>query len=337
MRLEVKDLCAAYDRNDVLSSVDFTVEEGEFFTILGDSASGKSTILKAIAGLLPLKGGDILLDNVSIVEKPIHKREIAFVFQKPLLFPHLNVRRNICFQLENKKWTNEMMMERIEEMSRLLHIGDILERMPKEISGGQQQRVALARALAFHPKIILMDEPFSSLDPKLRLEFGQLIKSIQKALGLTVIFVTHDVNEALSLSDHVAFLEKGHLTQIAEPNTLFNQPINKVIARFLGRCNLIEGRIANHIFSGGGLRLDHVSDKEGRYLLMLRPHQINVEDQGPYKIHEITIVGKEKLLTLINETHDLRIEVESQWDSSFVIGQEVGITMNQDHCHFILD
>jgi ABC-type Fe3+/spermidine/putrescine transport system ATPase subunit len=165
MRLEVKDLSVAYDVEEVLSSVDFTVEEGEFFTILGDSGSGKSTILKAISGLIPIKRGIITLDHKTLYDVPIHKREIGFVFQKPLLFPHLNVRRNICFQLENKKWSMEDMQERIEEMSRLLYIGDILERMPKEISGGQQQRVALARALAVHPEIILMDEPFSSLEP----------------------------------------------------------------------------------------------------------------------------------------------------------------------------
>lgn len=234
MKIIVKNLSVQYEKNQVLKHISFQVNSGEFLTIIGKSGSGKSTLLKTIAGLITPSSGTILMDEKDITTSTAEQRAIGFVFQKALLFPHLTVRENIAFGPKVHRWSKEKIEARVNELLHLLQISDLGDRMPNEISGGQQQRVSMARSLALNHQVLFMDEPFSSLDPYLKEDMYKLLKVIKAELHLTIVFVTHDVDEALSLSDRMAFLEDGRFVQIDTPNKLYDEPASEEVARFFG-------------------------------------------------------------------------------------------------------
>ncbi|PVA10539.1 polyamine ABC transporter ATP-binding protein [Pelagivirga sediminicola] len=223
-----------------LDRVDLTVEEGEFLTLLGPSGSGKTTLLSAIAGFAPLSEGRIDLRGRDITSEPPEHRDFGMVFQGYALFPTMTVRDNIAFPLKVRKRPASEIKKRVEYCLGLVQMEDFADRMPSQMSGGQQQRIALARALSFEPQVLLLDEPLSALDKKLRADLQWELKSLHDSLGVTFIYVTHDQDEALSMSDRVVILKDGRIQQQGVPDALYNHPRNRFVADFLGKSNFMD-------------------------------------------------------------------------------------------------
>ena len=237
-RIELKNISHAFGRNEVLKDVDISIEDGEFFTLLGPSGCGKTTLLRLIAGFTELQKGDILLDGKSIANAAPEKRNIGFVFQNYALFPHMTVWENICFGLNVKKERSDVINSTASKYLELVDMAEFKNRRINELSGGQQQRVAVARSLAIEPKILLLDEPMSNLDVSLREEMRSEIKRIQRELSITTVFVTHDQNEALSVSDRIAVFNEGRCLMCDTPENVYFHPKDDFTAGFLGKTNI---------------------------------------------------------------------------------------------------
>ena len=242
--VEFERVCKSYDgRVQVVRDLDLTVYEGEFLTLLGASGSGKTTCLMMLAGFEPLTSGTIRIHGHSVHDLPPRKRGIGVVFQNYALFPHMTVGGNLAFPLEVRRLDPEQIRERVRRALQLVRLEGLEERRPAELSGGQQQRVAIARALVFEPSLVLMDEPLGALDRRLREEMQYEIRRIQRSLGVTVVYVTHDQQEAMVLSDRVAVFRRGRIEQIAQPETLYEEPERPFVASFIGENNLLHGRV----------------------------------------------------------------------------------------------
>jgi putative spermidine/putrescine transport system ATP-binding protein len=243
--LEFRGVCKSYDGVHLaVASLDFTVAKGEFLTFLGPSGSGKTTALMMLAGFEMPSAGDILLDGRSIAQTPPHRREMGVVFQNYALFPHMTVAENIAFPLRARRRPADEVRSRVAQALQLVRLTGFEQRRPAQLSGGQQQRVALARALVFDPALVLMDEPLGALDRQLREQLQFEIKSIQAQLGLTVIYVTHDQSEAMTMSNRIAVFHNGEVQQLATPAELYDRPRNAFVAGFVGESNSIKGVIA---------------------------------------------------------------------------------------------
>src|ERR687890_292185 len=239
-RIWVKNLSKRFGDLVALTDFELEVEGGEFISLLGPSGCGKTTALNCFSGLLEPDAGDIELDGESILSVPPERRRFGMVFQNYALFPHLSIARNVSFGLEMEGVGKTEVRERVEEVLSLVHLEEHRDKYPAQLSGGQQQRVALARAVVTRPRIILMDEPLSNLDAKLRLEMRTEIRRLHQALGLTTVYVTHDQEEALSLSDRLVVLRNGRVEQIGTPEDLHERPANRHVADFMGFRNLFE-------------------------------------------------------------------------------------------------
>ena len=238
----------AYGRTQVLTDVSITIQPGEFFALLGPSGSGKSTLLRLLAGFLHPLSGSIRVGGEDVTRVPPWKRDIGMVFQNYALWPHMTVRKNVAFGLEERRLPRAEIDRRVASALDLVGLGDYGERRPGQLSGGQQQRVALARTIAVEPKLLLLDEPLSILDAKLRIHMRVELLALQRKLGITTIFVTHDQEEALSICDRVAVLDQGVIQQVGTPVELYDAPANRFIATFVGTINLLRGTLAE---SGG--------------------------------------------------------------------------------------
>jgi spermidine/putrescine ABC transporter ATP-binding subunit len=241
--IRLERLAKRYGPVEAVRGVDLEIAEGEFLTLLGPSGCGKTTIIRMIAGYVEATAGRIFLDGRDITDDPPQKRRIGMVFQHYALFPHLTVEDNVGFALKIEGKPRDFIRRRVAEMLELVHLPSVARRYPGELSGGQQQRVALARALAFSPRILLMDEPLGALDLKLREQMQQELKRIQQEVGITTIHVTHDQEEALSMSDRVVVMEPGRIVQIDTPEALYDRPLTKYVADFVGKINLIEAEV----------------------------------------------------------------------------------------------
>ncbi len=250
--LTLRGLSKRYGATLAVDAVDLSIGRGEFVTLLGPSGSGKTTLLMMIAGFVEPSEGEILLDGRPITPLPPERREFGMVFQGYALFPHLSVADNVAFALKVRGIAREEIERRVAEAVALVKLGGLERRLPRELSGGQQQRVALARALVFRPHLLLLDEPLSALDKKLRGELQVELKSLHQRVGLTFIYVTHDQEEALSMSDRVAILHRGKVVQIGSPDELYERPATRFVADFLGRSNFIRGRVVEA--NGGTFR-----------------------------------------------------------------------------------
>ena len=239
--IELKNLTKNYGEQQVLRGIDLDIHENEFLTLLGPSGCGKTTTLRIIAGFEEPSGGQVLFNGQEISKLPPYKREVNTVFQKYALFPHMNVFDNIAFGLNLKKMNKALIKEKVAKMLKLVDLEGYEKRDVTQLSGGQQQRVAIARALVNEPKILLLDEPLGALDAKLRKEMQIELKKIQKEVGITFIFVTHDQEEALSMSDTVVVMNDGEIQQIGTPIDIYNEPENRFVADFIGESNIIEG------------------------------------------------------------------------------------------------
>ena len=236
----IKDAVKRYGDFTALKGVNLEIKQGEFFTLLGPSGCGKTTLLRMIAGFNSVDGGEICFDDKVINNLEAHKRDIGMVFQNYAIFPHLTVAENVAYGLKAKKYPKDQIPGKVEEALDLVQIKNLKDRKPNELSGGHQQRVALARAFVIEPGVLLMDEPLSNLDAKLRVQMRTVIKKLQRRLGITTIYVTHDQEEALAISDRIAVIKEGEVMQVGSPENIYKKPQNTFVAGFIGVSNFVE-------------------------------------------------------------------------------------------------
>ena len=240
VRIELVDIVKQFGSLRVVDKVNLTIDDGEFFTLLGPSGCGKTTLLRMIAGFNDPDSGDILFGGKSVLSLPAHRRNTGMVFQNYALFPHMTVFDNVAYGMEARKLSRDTINKRVMEILDSVQLLELRGRYPRQLSGGQQQRVALARALVIRPDVLLMDEPLSNLDAKLRVTMREEIRHIQQNLGITTIYVTHDQEEAMAVSDRVAIFYNGSLQQVADPQGIYFAPANRFTAEFMGSCNILE-------------------------------------------------------------------------------------------------
>ena len=324
MKLKIEHLFSGYDSDVVLKDLSLEVAEGEFLSLLGPSGCGKSTLMKTISGILPAKSGRILLDGQDITNLPVHKRGTVVVFQDMRLFPHKSVTENVAFPLKMQGISKHERLNTAEELLKKVQMGGFGNRKPGELSGGQQQRIALARALAEKPKLLLLDEPFSALDENLREDMRRLVLQLQKEFAMTVILVTHDREEALSMSDRVALLFDGQLSQIGTPRQVYDRPKTKQVADYFGNCVYIPGHVENGIFTAPGISCP-AAVPDGSYRIMLRPDSLELHQGGnyPLQVEEISFRGSDSLICLRSQDGTL-------WKKSCTgtVAMQVGDTVN---------
>ena len=322
----------------VIDDLNLTIENGELFTLLGPSGCGKTTLLRMIAGFNSIEGGDFFFGETRINDMEPSKRNIGMVFQNYAIFPHLTVRDNVAFGLKQRKVAKEERETRTDEYLKLMQIDQFADRKPDQLSGGQQQRVALARALVINPDVLLMDEPLSNLDAKLRVDMRQAIRDIQRSIGITTVYVTHDQEEAMTISDHIAVMNLGEIQQVGSPKELYHKPHNEFVANFIGKTNLIDAKIIkenNKTFLQIGeykLELqeyDHVEPQDVR--VSIRPEEFIKDESG---VIEATVDNSVYLGSsvnyLLNTNFAERIEVteESTFEENLKPGDVIHLAVN---------
>ncbi|MDR1852671.1 MAG: ABC transporter ATP-binding protein [Propionibacteriaceae bacterium] len=296
-----------------LDDVTLSVGLGEFFVMLGPSGCGKTTLLRSIAGLEVLDKGEIYLGDLALNPLPPYRRPVNTVFQSYALFPHLSVYENIAFGLRMDKMPRRLINARVYEMLELVQLADVGGRKPNQLSGGQQQRVALARALAKSPKVLLLDEPLSALDLKLRRGMQGELKRIQRETGITFVFVTHDQEEALSLGDQIAVFENGKPAQIGTPQEIYKHPVNRFVADFIGDTNFLDSTLDRGIVDIGAVPFQVESDhRGGKVTLAVRPENIFVTPNGKLAgtLTEFTYMGTDLRATVaLSDGQTLRLRI----------------------------
>ncbi len=241
--ISIKNAVKRYGQNTVIPDLSLEIKNGELFTLLGPSGCGKTTLLRMIAGFNSIEGGHFYFNDVEINDMDPGKRNIGMVFQNYAIFPNMTVRKNVEFGLKNRKMQTENIREEAEKFLKLVHVDQYADRMPDRLSGGQQQRVALARALVIRPDVLLMDEPLSNLDAKLRIEMRTVIKSIQRDVGITTVYVTHDQEEAMAISDRIAVMQEGVIRHCGRPKDIYQRPADLFVATFIGKSNLLKAQL----------------------------------------------------------------------------------------------
>ena len=297
--IELKNITKSFDGEVVLDHMDLDIYDNEFLTLLGPSGCGKTTTLRLIGGFESADEGDIIFMGENINDTPPHKRNVNTVFQRYALFPHLNVFENVAFPLREKRVPKAEVEQRVKEMLSMVALTGFEHRSVTSLSGGQQQRVAIARALISRPKVLLLDEPLAALDLKLRKDMQQELKNIQKAMGITFVFVTHDQEEALSMSDTVVVMSEGRIQQIGTPIDIYNEPKNAFVADFIGESNIVDGvmledrkvAFSGHVFDC----VDFGFEKKEPVDVVIRPEDVDIvpEDKGMLKgvVTSVTFLG----------------------------------------------
>lgn len=245
-----------YGNKVIIPDLDLEIKNGEFFTLLGPSGCGKTTLLRMVMGFNTIEGGKIKFNDKVINDIPPGKRNIGMVFQNYAIFPHLTVKQNVAFGLENRKIEKSQIDEKVEDIMKVVKIDEYKDRLPENLSGGQQQRVALARAIVIHPDVLLMDEPLCNLDAKLRVEMRNAIKEIQNNIGITTIYVTHDQEEAMAISDRIAVMREGVIQHVGTPKEIYQRPTNIFVASFIGNTNILNRKLS----IDNGKAILHLSD-----------------------------------------------------------------------------
>lgn len=340
--IQIKNLNKVFDNGfEALKSIDLDVEDGSLVCLLGPSGCGKTTILNLIAGLLDPTGGDILFDGVSIIDKHPKDRNIGMVFQNYALYPHMSVLENVTFPLRVGK--NKISQEKANKVAKeymiLTDIFELADKKPNSLSGGQQQRVAIARALVQNPKILLLDEPLSNLDARLRLRIREEIRSLVKKIGVTTIFVTHDQEEALSISDKIALMDEGIMQQYDIPQNLYLDPANLFVAKFIGNpiINTYNVSFEDGVFIGKDFQIKLSSlekdlfrkplDKK-EYILGIRPEYFSVDSSGPISvtINSIEMIGRYSIIHFDLDEEKSRAVVDSK--ILYKVGDKLNISIN---------
>ena len=322
MRVVLDHVTKRFSDVTAVSEFSATLEDGELISLLGPSGCGKSTLLNMLSGILPVSGGKIYFDDQDVTMLPPEKRGIGLVFQNYALYPHMTVLGNICFPLETQRVPKAERLDRAHEIAKLVHVDMLMNRKPSELSGGQQQRVAIARALVKNPRLLLLDEPLSNLDARLRLEMREEIRRIQQRTGVTTIFVTHDQEEAMSISDRIVLMKAGVLQQNDLPQRLYNEPANQFVADFLGNppINNISGTVENGAFTVKGSKASCLLPilegiENGRKVnLSVRSESFYLDDNGPIScdVTRVYQMGKEEMAYLSFGGVDFRAYIDSE-------------------------
>ena len=290
VEININKVVKKYGDLTIIPGLDEHIKNGEFFTLLGPSGCGKTTLLRMIAGFNSIEGGTIAFNDKVINDIPAHERNIGMVFQSYAIFPHLTVRENVEYGLKLRKMPKDEMKRKVDDILDVVQITEYQDRLPERLSGGQQQRVALARAIVIHPSVLLMDEPLSNLDAKLRVEMRSAIREVQKQVGITTVYVTHDQEEALSISDRIAVMKKGVIQQTASPHTIYTRPYNVFVSTFIGPSNLFHATVRADgsgkavVFNDGYVMpMDNLSDEvtDGMQVIVsVRPEEFSIQPQG---------------------------------------------------------
>jgi len=306
------------DTFTALKDVSIAVERGEFFTLLGPSGCGKTTLLRSIAGFNQLTSGSILIEGRDLGSVPPHKRDIGMVFQDYAVFPHLTVFENVAFGLKPRKVARDEIARRVPEALEAVRLGALADRLPAAMSGGQQQRIGLARAMVINPQLLLMDEPLSNLDAKLRVELREEIRDIQKQIGIAAIYVTHDQEEALAISDRICVMSNGHIEQVGTPQEIYGNPQTLFVASFVGTINKLKpGAALDHLL--GELGLAETAKAHPNATWVVRPENLLLEGEGGVggqpvatvtgTVSKYTYLGREAHLQISTDLGDLVVHV----------------------------
>lgn len=326
-----------------IREVHLNVREGEFFSLLGPSGCGKTTLLKLVAGLIQPDTGIVEVDGADVTSVPAEHRGFGMVFQQPLLFPHLTVMDNVAFGLKMQGIGKKERQERAKEMLAAVGLEGYDRRFPSELSGGQQQRVALARAIVIRPKLLLLDEPFSALDPGIRAEMRQLVKNMHQRFRMTMLFVTHDRDEAFELADRIAVMNEGEMVQTGTPMEVYRKPRSPFVARFIGTGNVIEGEVNNGSFRSGSFIFpldDSYQGLQGPGHLVIRPESFRIasghkEALVSGKVREVKF--RQGFYQIQVDAGDTILEVmeKADGDACLQAGQSVSLELDASQVHFI--
>ncbi|MBR5472716.1 MAG: ABC transporter ATP-binding protein [Clostridia bacterium] len=337
--IELKDIFVSFGEEKVLDGLNLDIKDKEFITLLGPSGCGKTTTLRIIAGFLDADAGEVVFEDKNINGVPSYKRQVNTIFQRYALFPHLNVYENVAFGLRVKKLKEKEIKEIVTEMLHLVNLDGFEKRSISTLSGGQQQRVAIARAIANKPKVLLLDEPLAALDLKLRKDMQKELRRIQRQLGITFVFVTHDQEEALTMSDRVVVMNKGKIQQIGTPQDIYNEPENAFVADFIGESNILDGimrddfvaEFSGHVFDC----LDKGFDKNENVDVVVRPEDVDIvpADKGMLK-------GTVTSVDFLGVHYEIIVDIGGfKWmiqttDECFV-GDNVGLFIEPDAIHIM--
>ena len=350
--VEFRGIRKSYGTTEIVKGVDLEVADGEFVVLVGPSGCGKSTLLRMIAGLEEVTEGELSIDGKVVNHLSPRDRDVAMVFQSYALYPHMTVRRNMAFALEVRKASKEEIASRVGEAATMLGLEDLLERYPKQLSGGQRQRVAMGRAIVRRPKVFLFDEPLSNLDASLRAQMRVELARLHRKLGTTMLYVTHDQVEAMTLADRIAVVNAGVLQQVGAPDELYDLPANKFVAAFIGSPSMnfptatLETRGEGLAAVGEGFELDAdaarvVSGERGQKVLVgIRPHDLSIENDGGFEavVDVIEPMGWEALLYVTFGEETLVVHSEAAPVASLEPGQTVRLGVTPEKMHlFDLD
>ncbi len=337
--IRLQNISVSFDEQPVLQDLNLKISDGEFVTLLGPSGCGKTTTLRIIGGFVKPDSGDVFFDEKPMTALPPHKRPVNTIFQRYALFPHLNVFENVAFGMRVQKRSSAEIRENVAKMLKMVNLTGFEKRSVHTLSGGQQQRVAIARALANHPKVLLLDEPLAALDLKLRKDMQTELKNIQKALGITFIYVTHDQEEALSMSDTVVVMDNGKIQQIGTPQDIYNEPQNAFVADFIGESNILDGVMhADYLVEFFGRKfscLDAGFEKDEPVDVVIRPEDIDIVE--PIKGD---LVGTVTAVTFKGVHYETIVDFKGfkwmiQTTDFYDVGRSIGIRLNPEDIHIM--
>ena len=337
--IQIDNVTKAYGKNIVIQGLSAEIQPGEFFTLLGPSGCGKTTLLRMIIGFNSIEGGEIRVDGKVINQIPTNRRNMGMVFQNYAVFPHMSVRDNVTYGLKTRHVPKAERYKRADEILKLVKIDDYADRMPTQLSGGQQQRVALARAIVIQPEVLLMDEPLSNLDAKLRVEMRNVIKRIQRQVGITTVYVTHEQEEALDISDRIAVMHGGVIQQIGTPKHIYQRPANEFVSSFIGLSNFVDAENENGTLDFGcGYRVPMSTlrpDAGRKVCVAVRPEEFlirSAEEPGiPATVRSSVFLGMTQhyFLTL-GEEKEIEVVVPSDRSDLIPDGEKVSLQIVAD-------